>query len=60
MVGQKQGFIDKTGKEVIPFKYKANLEFRAYKPKVIDGLVRMSLENSSIYIGKNGTEYYEP
>lgn len=53
---KKVGFIDKTGKVIIPLKY----EISTFDLKFKNGIVRVSTGDKSFYIGKDGTEYYEP
>ena len=45
--------IDKTGKEVIPFKYDMAKSFSR-------GLAEVTVGANSGYIGPDGTEYFEP
>ena len=49
----KYGFIDKTGKEIIPLKYDFANCFS-------EGLALVRLNNKWFYIDKNGIEYFEP
>jgi hypothetical protein len=46
----KWGFIDKTGKEVIPLKYDAMEEFS-------DGMAKVELDGKTLYIDRQGNEY---
>ena len=53
-LGYKSGYIDKTGREVIPIKYdEANGDFS-------NGLAYVRLGKYTFYLDKKGTEYYEP
>ncbi|HEY3028181.1 MAG TPA: WG repeat-containing protein [Pyrinomonadaceae bacterium] len=49
----KSGFIDKSGKEVIPMKYELADPF-------FKGIALVSLDRDIGYIGRDGTEYFEP
>ena len=48
----KWGFIDKSGKVVIPFKYDDALPFS-------EGFAVVELDGKDGYIDKNGTEFFE-
>ena len=54
----KVGFVDKTGKVVIPLKYEDF--YFIYNVKFKKGIVKVKLGDKDFYIGKDGTEYYEP
>ncbi len=56
--GGKWGFIDRTGKEVIPPKYDSVGTFTDGKGEI--GYTLVTLDGKDFYIGKDGTEYYEP
>jgi len=49
----KYGYLDKTGKEVIPLKYDNAVPFS-------HGLARVWVNKKEGYIGRDGTEYFEP
>jgi serine/threonine protein kinase len=49
----KYGYIDKSGKEVIPLKYSFADAFK-------NGFAEVVLDDNSFYIDENGTEYLEP
>lgn len=50
----KLGFIDRSGKEVIPFKYD-DITGRS-----ANGLIMVVADGKKFFVGKDGTEYYEP
>ena len=54
----RMGVIDKTGKQVVPFKYVYVLNFKGGFAFARIG--ESYDEGTDIYIDKNGTEYYEP
>jgi hypothetical protein len=49
----KYGYLDKTGKEIIPLKYESAVPFS-------HGLARVWVNKKERYIGRDGTEYFEP
>lgn len=57
--GDKRGFVDKSGKEVIPPKYDFVLSHILHQP-VFAGLSQVKLNGKEFFIGKDGTEYFEP
>ena len=50
-VNWKWGFIDKKGKQVIPFKYN-------YVQPFYNGKTKVELDGRNGYIDKNGSEYW--
>jgi hypothetical protein len=48
----KWGFVDKTGKEVIPLKYDWVIDF-------YDGLAEVELDSKWGFIDKKGNEYWD-